>query len=104
MKRRAGAADLLLLLLLEKRMDGQVVRIDGRVRQRPVAKIHAVLRLIIAGKSGRQIGGDDVVECNAVGCSKAAVDGNAHDGGSLRAHVNGESNNVTSSPFAAVTG
>ena len=90
-----------MLLLLAKCMDGHVLPIDGRVRERPLAKIHAILTRR-RRKSGCQIRGFDAVECNAVGCSKVAVDGHAHDGGGLRTHVNRKSNNVTNSPFAAV--
>ncbi len=81
-------------------MDGHVVLIDGRVRERPVAKIHAIFTRR-GRKSGHQVGGFNVVECNAVGCSKAAIDRYAHDGGGLRAHVNRKPNNITNSPFAA---
>ncbi len=54
MKRCVEAVELLLLRLLEECMDGHVMLISGRVRERPVAKIHEVLT--IAGKSGRQAG------------------------------------------------
>ena len=82
-------------------MDGQVVLIDGRVREWPLAKIHAILTRR-RRKSGRQVGGFDAVKYNAVGCIKAAVDGYAHDGSAVLAHVNQKAYYVTYGPFAAV--
>ena len=93
--------ELLLLILLVKCMDGHVVLIDGRVRERPVAKIHAILTRRCR-KSGRQVGGFDVVECNAVGCREVTIDRYAHDGSAVLAHVNQKAYYVTYGPFAAV--
>ncbi len=94
--------ELLLLFLLEKCTDGHVLLIDGRVRERPVAKIYGLLTEEDAEKSGRQVGGFDVVECNSDGCREVTIDGYAHDGSAVLAHVNRTPNNITKRPFAVV--
>jgi hypothetical protein len=71
------------------------------VRERSVAKIHAVSA--IPSECRRQERRIHVAERNTVGHTEAAVDGHAHDGGACSAHVDRKANNVAYSPRAAVS-
>jgi hypothetical protein len=82
-------------------MHRRVLAIRRRVRERSVAKIHAVPT--IASERGGQERRMHVPERNAVGRTEAAVDGHAHDGGACSAHVKRKANDVPLRPLAAET-
>ena len=92
---------LLLLLLTVELVDRHILGIGRRVHKRPIAEVHAISTG--AGECRRQVGRMNVGECGAVGRIEAAVDGHTEDGGVCSAHVYRKADDVTHSPFAAVS-